>query len=64
MRRGFKPEYVVGPTGKKRAVVLSLTDYERLLEDYRDLQIVAARKANLKVPATVFLMRLRKLGRV
>lgn len=59
-----KPSFVVGPRGEKQAVVLPMADYERLLEDYQDLKVIAERKENLKVPAQLFIQRLRKQGRV
>ena len=37
-------QYVVDATGKKMGVILSLRDYERLLEDLHDLAIVAERR--------------------
>lgn len=59
-----KHSYVVGPQGTKEAVVVPLGEYEQLLEDYRDLKTIAERKENLKIPAALFVQRLRKRGRV
>jgi hypothetical protein len=40
----MKEQYIVDEKGRRTAVVLSLHDYERLLEDLRDLRIVAERR--------------------
>jgi PHD/YefM family antitoxin component YafN of YafNO toxin-antitoxin module len=37
-------QYIVNKLGKKTAVVLSIDDYEELMEDYHDLAIIAERK--------------------
>jgi len=42
--REAREQYVVGPTGRKTAVILSIEEYERLLEDLHDLAIVAERR--------------------
>jgi hypothetical protein len=36
--------YIVDNSGKKTAVVLSVSDYERLVEDLHDLAVVAERR--------------------
>jgi hypothetical protein len=40
----MKEQCIVDEKGRRTAVVLSLHDYERLLEDLRDLRIVAERR--------------------
>ena len=37
-------QFLVDESGKKKAVVLSLEEYEELLEDLHDLAIIAERK--------------------
>ena len=37
-------QFVVDETGKKKAVILSVEEYEELLEDIHDLTVVAERK--------------------
>lgn len=39
----LRERYLVDEAGKKTAVVLPLKEYERLLEDLRDLSIAAER---------------------
>ena len=36
--------YVVDELGRRESVVLSLRDYEELMEDIRDLAVIAERK--------------------
>lgn len=37
-------EYIVTENGKKKAVVMPLAEYERLLEDLHDLSVIAERR--------------------
>jgi PHD/YefM family antitoxin component YafN of YafNO toxin-antitoxin module len=39
-----KAQYLVDESGQKTAVVLSMDEYEELLEDIHDLAIIAERK--------------------
>ena len=36
--------YITDPSGKKKAVILPIREYERLLEDLHDLSVVAERR--------------------
>jgi hypothetical protein len=40
----LREQYLVDAEGKKTAVILSLKQYQRLLEDLHDLAIVAERR--------------------
>ena len=40
----MREQYLVDANGKKRAVILSLRQYQRLLEDLHDLAVVAERR--------------------
>ena len=40
----MKQQYIVDEQGKKTAVVLPIKEYDRLIEDLHDLQIVAERR--------------------
>ena len=40
----LNPEYVVDVNGNKKAVILSIEEYEELIEDLRDLAVVAERR--------------------
>ncbi len=54
-------EIIVDRQGRKR-VTLPLRAYEHLLEDLRDLQIVAARRSEKAVGLEDFEARLRRRG--
>ena len=41
---GINPEYITNENGEKLSVVLSVEEFEAILEDYEDLAIVAERK--------------------
>jgi hypothetical protein len=43
MKHSYK-QFIVDETGKKRAIVLSLKEYEELLEDIHDLAVIAERR--------------------
>ena len=40
----IKEQFIVDQKGKKTAVVISLEDYKRLMEDLHDLSVVAERR--------------------
>jgi len=40
----MREHYVVDEKGRKTAVVLSIEDYKRLLEDLHDLAVIAERR--------------------
>ena len=44
MSEKIEPRYIVDKEGQKTAVVLSLEEYEEMLEDLHDLAIIAERK--------------------
>ena len=54
--------YVVDANGRKTAVLLSLEQYERLLEDLHDLAIVAERRDEKTVSLDELKRRLKKDG--
>ncbi len=39
-----KPQYIIDEKGRKKAVILPMRDYLRLLEDLHDLAVVAQRR--------------------
>lgn len=41
---GFKEQYIVDEKGQKTAVILTVEEYEELLEDLHDLAIIAERR--------------------
>ena len=42
--RALQKQYVVDGNGQKTAVILSIGEYEELLEDLHDLSIIAERR--------------------
>ena len=58
----MKQQYIVDETGKKTAVVLSIKDYARLLEDLHDLQVAAERREDSTVPLYKLKSKLRADG--
>ena len=55
-------QYLTNEVGDKTAVLLSITDYERLMEDLSDLAAVADRKSEETTPHSEFLDELRHDG--
>lgn len=55
-------QYVIDEKGKKTAVLLSLSDYEKLIEDLHDLAVVAQRKEEKPISLAELKRRLKKDG--
>jgi hypothetical protein len=55
-------QYLTDEKGERRAVVLPLPEYEKLLEDLQDLAVVAERREEPTVPHQEFLAELRRDG--
>ena len=53
-------EYVTSVSGRKKAVILSIREYNRLLEDLHDLAVVAERRE--ESPVTLAEMKQRLAG--
>ncbi len=53
-------QYVIDEKGKKTGVLLSLKQYEELLEDFHDLAIVAERKSEKPITLEELKRRLKK----
>ncbi|HDY88919.1 MAG TPA: hypothetical protein ENH82_12505 [bacterium] len=45
----LKERYVVNDEGKKTDVIISVSDYDKLLEDLHDLAVIAERKDEIPV---------------
>ena len=56
------PRYVIGGNGKREAVILPLGEYEELLEDLRDLAVVAERRDEDTVPHETLVAELKRDG--
>ena len=57
-------QYVVDEKGQKVAVIISLKEYEELLEDLHDLAVVAERRDEPTTPLEEIKEKLRKNGLV
>ena len=57
-----REQYVVDSKGRKTGVILSLEQYERLLEDLHDLAIVAERRDEKAISLDELKRRLKKDG--
>ena len=55
-------QYVVDSEGRKMAVLLSLEDYEKLMQDLHDLAIVAERREEEAISLQELKRRLKKDG--
>jgi len=55
-------QYLTDETGKKTAVVLPITDYEKLLEDLDDLAAIAERRQEPIIPHEKFKEQLSRDG--
>jgi PHD/YefM family antitoxin component YafN of YafNO toxin-antitoxin module len=58
----FKEQYVIDKKGKKLGIILSLDHYERLMEDLRDLAVVAERRDEEPISIEEMRRRLKKDG--
>ncbi|MBI1955585.1 MAG: type II toxin-antitoxin system Phd/YefM family antitoxin [Acidobacteria bacterium] len=59
-----RERYVVDRKGKKKEVILSVAEYERLLEDLHDLAVVAERREEAPISANELKRRLKQHGHV
>jgi len=57
-----KEQYIVDQQGTRTAVILSVKDYQRLLEDIHDLSIVAERRDEPNLSLEEVKQRLRRSG--
>jgi hypothetical protein len=55
-------QYLTDEAGRKTAVVLPITDYEKLLEDLDDLAAIADRREEPTIPHEQFKAQLRRDG--
>jgi len=55
-------QYVVGPNGRKTAIILSLKRYRELMEDLHDLAMVAERRRERAISLDEMRRRLKKDG--
>ena len=55
-------QYLTDEHGAKTAVVLPISEYEKLLEDLEDLAVVAERRDELTIPHEQFIGDLKRDG--
>ena len=55
-------QYLTDEAGTKTAVVLPITDYEKLLEDLDDLAAIAERRDEPVIPHEKFKVELKRNG--
>ena len=55
-------QYLTDDRGERTAVVLSISDYEKLLEDLDDLAVVAERRDEPVIPHDQFIADLKRDG--
>jgi PHD/YefM family antitoxin component YafN of YafNO toxin-antitoxin module len=60
--RNYRERFVVNARGRKTAVLLSLKQYEKLLEDLHDLAVVAERRTEKPIAFEEMKRRLKKNG--
>jgi hypothetical protein len=53
-------QYLTDEAGKKTAVVLPISDYEKLLEDLHDLSAIAERRQDAVIPHDQFKIELKQ----
>ena len=55
-------KYITDEGGERTAVVLPISDYEKLLEDLEDLAVVAERRDEPTIPHKQFVSELKRDG--
>ena len=58
-----REQFVVDERGKRRSVILSVSHYQRMLEDLHDLAVVAERRNEAPISLAEMKRRLRNHGR-
>lgn len=59
---GAVVQYVTDEAGQRKAVVMPLADYQRLMEDLEDLAAIADRRDEPTIPHDKFLEELKRDG--
>ncbi|MBC7346431.1 MAG: hypothetical protein H5U00_03105 [Clostridia bacterium] len=58
----LRERYIVDAAGRKQGVIIPVARYRRLLEDLRDLAVVAERREEAPVPLDEIKVRLKEDG--
>lgn len=56
------PQYITNAKGEKISVILSVEEFETLVEDLEDLAVIAERRAEPSTPHEDFLKELKQDG--
>ena len=62
MKMNVQEQFIVDTKGKKTGIILSLSRYQKLMEDLHDLAVVAERRAETPVSFLEMKRRLKKDG--
>jgi len=62
MPMNLHPQYITNDNGEKMSVVLSMQEFENILEDFEDLAIVAQRKDEKSISHQDVLKELKQDG--
>jgi len=62
MSMDLHPQYITNNNGEKTSVIISIEEYENMLEDFEDLVIVAQRKDEESISNEDFFKELEKDG--
>jgi PHD/YefM family antitoxin component YafN of YafNO toxin-antitoxin module len=60
----IQEQFIVDTKGKKTGVILSMKQYEKLMEDLHDLAVVAERRAEQPISLDEMRHRLKQDGRL
>ncbi len=58
----IKPQYITDADGKKTGVILSIEEYEELMEDIEDLAVLADRREEPAIPHEELVADLKRNG--
>jgi hypothetical protein len=62
MKMNVQEQFIVDTKGKKTGIILSLSRYQKLMENLHDLAVVAERRAETPVSFLEMKRRLKKDG--
>ena len=57
--RTVEANYITSPSGRKKAIILPIREYQRLLEDLHDLSVVAERRDETPVSLAEMMQRMK-----
>lgn len=63
-QREMNPQYLIDGSGKRKFVVLTIKEYEELLEDLHDLAVIAERRHEPTIALDAFKAKLAADGRL